>query len=162
MVLDRFVVHALCCASAESTVGHYRVRDSVHELVTLADPSAETEVEGLIPSRAYRRPADLLTSAALPGSLAALDIGVKAPNAVGADEDCVATPRRCNLVLGPSGAALPLTHGLASLNRKVPKSHDTKSWTKLSLNAQTPANSAQSSDWRSFYSTSATLASANR
>ena len=45
--------------------------------------------------------------------------------AAGKDEDCVATPRRCNLVLGPSGAALPLTHGLAALNRKVPKSHDT-------------------------------------
>jgi len=70
------------------------VRDAVHELVTLADPSAETEAEGLIPSRPYRRPADILTSAALPGSLAALDIGVKAPDAVGAGEDCVETMRR--------------------------------------------------------------------
>ena len=66
----------------------------MHELVTLADPSAEREVEGLIPSRPYRRPADVPTSAALPGSLAALDIGVKAPDAVGAGEDCVETMRR--------------------------------------------------------------------
>ena len=96
-VMDRCGAHALCCASAESTVGHYKVRDSVHELVALADPSAETEVEGLIPSRPYRRPADFLTSAARPGSLAALDIGVKAPDAVGAGDDCVEAMRRAKM-----------------------------------------------------------------
>ena len=70
------------------------MRDSVHELVSLADPSAATEVEGLIPSAPARRPADILTSAALPGSLAALDIGVCSPDAVGAGPDCVEAMRR--------------------------------------------------------------------
>ena len=59
-----------------------------------ADPSAATEVEGLIPSAPARRPADILTSAALPGSLAALDIGVKAPDATGAGTDRVEAMRQ--------------------------------------------------------------------
>jgi len=84
----------LLCASAASTSGHYAVRNAALELVHLADPSAETEVEGLIPSAPARRPADILTSAALPGSLAALDIGVTAPDAVGAGSDCVEAMRR--------------------------------------------------------------------
>ena len=93
-VLDRRGAHALCCASAEATVGHYAVRDAAFQLVSLADSSAETEVEGLIPSHPSRRPADILTGAALPGSLAALDVGVCSPDAVGAGSDCVESMRR--------------------------------------------------------------------
>ena len=92
--LDRRCAHALLCASAEATSGHYKVRDAVLELVSLADPAAETEVEGLIPSDPNRRPADILTGAALPDRLAALDVGVCAPDAVGAGTDCVESARR--------------------------------------------------------------------
>ena len=42
----------------------------------------------LIPSHPTLRPADILTSAALPGRLAALDVGVASPDAAGAGVDC--------------------------------------------------------------------------
>ena len=58
------------------------------ELAHLADPRAEAETAGLIPSFPLLRPADILTSAALPGRLAALDIGVVSPDAGGAGRDC--------------------------------------------------------------------------
>ena len=54
----------------------------------LADPSASVETAGLVPSAPALRPADIITSAALPGRLAALDIGVTCPEATGAGEDC--------------------------------------------------------------------------
>ena len=65
--------HALCCALPEATRGHYDVRDEVLRLGHLADPTAATEALGLIPTAPTLRPADILTSAALPGRLAALD-----------------------------------------------------------------------------------------
>lgn len=54
---------------------------------------------GLIPSVPTLRPADILTSAALPGRLAALDIGVTSPEAAGAGDDCceaMARRKRCD------------------------------------------------------------------
>ena len=80
--------HAFCCAQREATRGHYAVRDEVLVLAHLADPSAAAETAGLIPSAPALRPADILTSAALPGRLAALDIGVTSPDAAGAGDDC--------------------------------------------------------------------------
>ena len=68
--------HPLLCAVPEATRGHYGVRDEVLKLAHLADPSSATEALGLIPSAPALRPADILTSAALPGRLAALDIGL--------------------------------------------------------------------------------------
>ena len=53
------------------------------------DPNAELEPLGLITSHPTLRPADVLTSAALPGRLAALDVGVTSPDAAGAGIDCV-------------------------------------------------------------------------
>ena len=58
------------------------------ELVHLDDPSSETEVRALFPSAPTLRPADIFTSAALPGRMAALDIGICSPDACGAGEDC--------------------------------------------------------------------------
>ena len=83
--------HALCCAKGESTKGHYRVCDCVLELTHLADPSAETEVLNLFPDAPTLRPADIFTTAALPGRMAALDIGICSPDASGAGIDCCDT-----------------------------------------------------------------------
>ena len=87
-VLGKDCYHALCCAPAESTIGHNKIRDAVFDLARAADGSAETEPEGLIPSHPALRPADVLTSAACEGGLAALDIGVGSPDAAGAGADC--------------------------------------------------------------------------
>ena len=86
--MDRFATHALCCAKGESTKGHYRVCDCVLELTHLADPSSETEVRALFPNAPTLRPADIFTSAALPGRMATLDIGISSPDACGASDDC--------------------------------------------------------------------------
>jgi hypothetical protein len=88
--LDTSASHALCCARGPSTRGHNRVRDKTFELVSECDPSAETEPLGLIHSQPMLRPADILTSAAGSGRLAALDVGIVAPEARGAGGNCVA------------------------------------------------------------------------
>ena len=73
---------------AGSHQGHYNVRDYILPLAHLADSSTAVEALGLIPSAPALRPADLLTSAALPGRLAALDIGITSPDAAAAGDDC--------------------------------------------------------------------------
>ena len=80
--------HAFCCALPEATKGHYSVRDATLSLAHLADPATTAETRGLIPSRPLLRPADFLCSAAFPGRLTALDIGVCSPDAAGAGDDC--------------------------------------------------------------------------
>ena len=86
--MDVNATHALCCALPEATRGHNCVRDAVLQLSHLADPCARTEVLNLIPSHPALRPADILTSAAYPGRLAALDIGISSPDSSGAGDDC--------------------------------------------------------------------------
>ena len=89
--LEPDCLHAMCCAPGAATVGHNRARDAIFALASLADGAAVTEVSGLIASRPALRPADILTTAAIPGSLAALDIGVCSPDAEGSGDDaCVA------------------------------------------------------------------------
>ena len=78
--------HAACCAIAESTRGHYGVVKQVFNRVQQCDPSAETEVCGLIPGTDLR-PADILTQA-FGNSLTALDIGITSPDARYAGYDC--------------------------------------------------------------------------
>ena len=85
--VDRLARHALCCATGTSTSGHNGVRDEVLRLAHLADPAAMAEPTGLVTSCPALRPADVLTSAARPGGLAALDIGVVSPDAVGRGDD---------------------------------------------------------------------------
>ena len=46
---------------------------------------------GLVDSRPTLRPADILTRSAIPNRIAALDVGVKCPEATGAGDDCVQT-----------------------------------------------------------------------
>ena len=88
-IVERTGAHGLCCATPEATRGHYGVRDSVLALVHIADTSASVEVPELIASAPGLRPADIFTSAALPGGQAALDIGICSPDATGAGSDCV-------------------------------------------------------------------------
>jgi len=99
--------HALCCAGGGETEGHNRVRDSVHALAVLADPSACLEPQGLVASRPWSRPADLLSYAAGPtGGCAAVDVGVACPHECGAGEDaCAALVARKRRELGPAVSA---------------------------------------------------------
>eukprot|EP00973_Karenia_brevis_P020466 2810945-Karenia_brevis.AAC.1 len=63
--------HALCCAKAESTRGHYGVVGAMVDGFKAADSSVSTEVRGLIRDSSLR-PADIFTRVALPGRDAAL------------------------------------------------------------------------------------------
>ena len=82
-------VHALLCAGAEATIGHNHCRDVLLSGVAIGDPGSCTEVPGQVPSHPLWRPADILTRAAVPGVLAALDIGIASPEACDAGEDCL-------------------------------------------------------------------------
>ena len=75
-VLDKVAYHALCCARGESTRGHNRVRDVIHEGFAAADAVANIEVLGFIPSHPDLLPADVLTSAAHPNKITAVDRGI--------------------------------------------------------------------------------------
>ena len=55
----------------------------------LADPGATPEAPEIIASHPALRPADIFTSAAIPGGMAALDVGIASPDAAGAGDDCV-------------------------------------------------------------------------
>ena len=89
--------HALCCSLAEATRGHNAVRDQLHKAARAADSSAETEPLGLIASQPTLRPADVFTSAATPGRLSALDVGICSPEAAAAGDDCTEGMRQRKL-----------------------------------------------------------------
>ena len=61
------------------------------EFTHIADSSATTEIRNLFPTAPLLRPADIFTSAARQGRLAALGIGICSPDASGAGLDCTAT-----------------------------------------------------------------------
>jgi hypothetical protein len=63
----------------------------------VSDPAAETEVEGLVPSRPTLRPADILTVAVHETSTVAVDIGIKAPHALDAGLDCTETMKQAKM-----------------------------------------------------------------
>jgi hypothetical protein len=86
--LDAAVSHSMCCALAESTRGHYAVVRAVADGMTLADAGLQTEVRGLTTSA--ERPADILTTGALPGTRTALDITIASQNAIHAGLDACA------------------------------------------------------------------------
>ena len=88
-VVGRTASHALCCANPQATHGHYEARNQLLNVVHLADPSATTEEPEVIASRPALRPADIFTSAAIPGGMAALDVGITSPDASHAGADCV-------------------------------------------------------------------------
>ena len=60
------------------------MRDQPFELACAGDPGAETKPEGLIASHPALRSTDMLSTAAVAGRLAALDVGIAAPEASGA------------------------------------------------------------------------------
>ena len=83
----------LCCAIAESTAGHYTVVRALVDGLRVADSAVVTELRGLVEGSSAR-PADVYTSAALPGRDAALDVTIAAQDAAGAGDDCCATAFR--------------------------------------------------------------------
>ncbi len=94
-VLDTTAYHArCCCAKGESTRGHNRVRNTMHAGFVASDPGAAIEVLGLMPSQPELRPADVLTTAAKPNVTSAVDVGIRAPHAAGAGDDCAESYRR--------------------------------------------------------------------
>jgi hypothetical protein len=93
-VMDEQGRHALCCARAESTKGHYAVRDVLAHAFGEGDAATECEVQGLIPSAPTLRPADILTRAGHERYLAAVDVMFKAPATAGPDGDCTEMGKR--------------------------------------------------------------------
>ena len=87
-MLEPTCSHALRCAPGACTRGHNTVRAALMSLASLADPAAALEPLGVIPSTPNVRPADVLSTAALPGCTAALDVGVISPDSIGAGPDC--------------------------------------------------------------------------
>jgi hypothetical protein len=85
--LDASGAHASTCSLCEATRGHNAVRNLLFDVSSAIDPSTEREPEGLVPSCPTLRPADVLSPAARPGCMAALDIGVTSPMAASAGED---------------------------------------------------------------------------
>ncbi|CAK0846886.1 unnamed protein product [Prorocentrum cordatum] len=84
--------HGLLCARGPCNAGHNAVRDDVYAFASAVDSSTELEPIGLVSSRPMLRPADVLTGVPDPsGRLAALDVGIIAPMAAGASDDCVET-----------------------------------------------------------------------
>eukprot|EP00973_Karenia_brevis_P002071 280497-Karenia_brevis.AAC.1 len=83
--LDAQLEHSEVCALAEATRGHYACVHKVVEGLRLADAGVTMEPQGLTSTQA--RPADILTTAAVPGRSAALDVCVASPNAAQAGLD---------------------------------------------------------------------------
>ena len=96
-VLDSGGSHALQCSLAEATRGHNAVKNELLRVAKACDSSAEAEPLGLIPSNPALRPADVFTSAATPGRLSALDVGICSPEAAAAGADCTESMRQRKL-----------------------------------------------------------------
>ena len=93
--LDAQLEHGELCCTAEATRGHYACVRSLVDGLRLADPAVTTEPRGLTASMS--RPADILTSAAVPGRRAALDVCVASPNAATALGDAAESAFRRKL-----------------------------------------------------------------
>jgi hypothetical protein len=75
------------CAIGEATMGHYAIFRAVVEGLRLADAAITTEPTGLTDTQS--RPADIFTTAAVPGRSAALDVCVASPDAGAAGTNAV-------------------------------------------------------------------------
>ena len=93
--LDPQLVHSDCCDPAGATRGHYAVVRELVQGFKLADAAAATEVRGLTSTSS--RPADILTTAAVPGRRAALDVCVAPPNSSSAAADAAESAFRRKL-----------------------------------------------------------------
>lgn len=69
----------------------------MHAGFAAADAGAAVEVLGLIPSQPDLRPAEVLMSAAQPNVTTAVDVGVAAPHASCAVDDCTESMRQAKL-----------------------------------------------------------------
>jgi hypothetical protein len=78
-VLDAHLEHSETCSTAEATRGHYACVRALVDGLRLADPAVTTEPRGLTTTTS--RPADIFTTAVVPGRGAALDVCVASPNA---------------------------------------------------------------------------------
>ena len=87
--MDPRAKHARCCAGGEGTKGHYGVARQFVNGVRVADSTVELKKGGLI-KQSRERPADIYTTAAVPGRVAALDVRVSVQDAAGAGDDCCA------------------------------------------------------------------------
>ena len=83
--LDSGLEHCETCATSEATRGHYACVRALVDGLRLADAGVSTEPLGL--TSTTDRPADVLTTAAVPGRSAALDVCIASPNAAGAQQD---------------------------------------------------------------------------
>ena len=93
--LDPQLEHSETCSTAEATRGHYACVRALVDGLRLADPAITTEPRGLTTSTS--RPADIFTTAAVPGRGAALDVCVASPNAAAAMGDAAAAAFRRKL-----------------------------------------------------------------
>ena len=84
-------MHSLCCALSEATTGNNRAKEVIHACCAVSDSSACMEAVGLLDSQPDLRTPDILMRVALPNRLAALDVGIKCPEASGAGLDCAET-----------------------------------------------------------------------
>ena len=91
VMLDASGGHCSCCAAGESTRGHNAIRDTLFDVSAAADDRAEKEPDDLVPSRPGLRLVDVLSFAAIPGRVAALDVGVASPYSEGAGADAAAS-----------------------------------------------------------------------
>ena len=85
-LFDSSGAHAACCACPESTRGHYGVVKELLSRFKQCDPTAESEVTGLIPGTDLR-PADILTQA-LGNTVTALDVGITSLDSIRTGTDC--------------------------------------------------------------------------
>ena len=83
--LDPALEHCETCANPEATRGHYACVRALVDGLKLADAGVSTEPRGLTTTQ--DRPADILTTAAVPGRSAALDVCIASPNAARAQGD---------------------------------------------------------------------------
>ena len=80
------------CAPGEGTRGHNEIRDEVFQVTKMVGTTAECEVLfDYLDTAPGLRPADILTTAVVPLLSSALDIGVAAPHALHAGDDCCET-----------------------------------------------------------------------
>ena len=93
--LDPQLVHSECCDIPGATRGHYAVVRALMPGLRLADSGASTEPRGL--SSTHSRPADILTTAAVPGRSAALDVCIASPNSSMAGADAAESAFRRKL-----------------------------------------------------------------
>ncbi len=94
-VMDQQLEHSELSPLAEATRGHYACVRALVNGFRLADPGVMTEPAGLTSN--LDRPADILTTAAVPGRSAAIDVCIASPNASIAAGDAAAAAFRRKL-----------------------------------------------------------------